>query len=81
MPWQQSQLLFEALDTAGDDATLVLFEKLTHGFFNIRQVDEVDCGGVTIYRTQCGQPSRERWSCDPTENIPGMVRGFLRAQL
>ncbi len=81
MPWQQSGLLFEALDSVGDDATLVLFEKLTHGFFNNRQLDEVDCGAVTVRRSRTDKSSRERWSCDAQQNIPGMVEDFLRAHL
>jgi len=81
IPWQQSRLLFNALDAVGEDATLVLFEKLGHGFFNNPRLAEADCGRVTVHRTQTRRNSRNRWTSHPQDNIPTMVESFLRAHL
>lgn len=49
--WQQSQMLFDALDRAGNGARLVLLENLSHGFFNNPGLDATDVGTVTERRT------------------------------
>lgn len=51
VPWQQSWLLFEALANAGHEATLVLLEKLEHGFFNNNGLDTADVGLATVHRS------------------------------
>jgi acetyl esterase/lipase len=81
IPWQQSRLLFDALDSVGEDATLVLFEKLSHGFFNNPQLAEEDYGSVTVHRTLTRRSSRARWTSNQQEGIPAMVESFLRAHL
>lgn len=80
IPCSQSRHLFQALGAAGNDATLVLFEKLGHGFFNDRNLEAEDYGRVTIHQTpSCA--AQARWACDPTESIPSMVCNFFRAHL
>ena len=81
MPWQQSWLLFEALSDAEDDATLVLFEKLGHGFFNNPRLADIDYGKVKVHRSQTKRASRAHWSCDVSSDIPSMVMSFFRAHL
>lgn len=51
VPWQQSRLLFDALEAAGNDATLLLMEKLGHGFLNNSRLNKVDCGRITLHRS------------------------------
>lgn len=81
MPWQQSWLLFEALSDAEDDATLVLFEKLGHGFFNNPRLADFDYGKVKVHRSQTERASRAHWSCNVSSDIPSMVMSFFRAHL
>jgi acetyl esterase/lipase len=64
IPWSQSKYLFDALNAAGDETVLV-FEKLGHGFFNHRQLAEEDYGAVTILRS----------------NMPGLGTGGSRLQI
>jgi acetyl esterase/lipase len=52
VPWQQSQLLFNALEASGNDATLLLLEKLGHGFLNKSDLDAIDHGRITRYSTR-----------------------------
>jgi acetyl esterase/lipase len=52
VPWQQSQLLFNALEASGNDATLLLLEKLGHGFLNKSELDSMDHGCITRYSTR-----------------------------
>ena len=73
----QSELLFEALSGAGNDATLVLVEGLGHGFFNRPALEE-----------GAGHRMRVRTSADPggpcrpvDEPIFAMVEGFFRRTL
>jgi acetyl esterase/lipase len=40
VPWQQSEMLYNALAQAGCNAELVLIEGLGHGFFNRNDLDE-----------------------------------------
>ncbi len=80
VPWQQSRMLFDALDASGNEATLVLLEKLSHGFFNNSELDAVDVGAVTILhsaKVAGGQPSR------PLAGVRcfGLVEDFLRKHL
>jgi len=81
MPWQQSWLLFEALSDAKDDATLVLFERLGHGFVNEPRLADIDYGKVKVHRSQTERASRAHWSCDFSLDIPSMVMSFFRAHL
>ncbi len=80
IPAEQSRYLFEALNDAGCDATLVLFQNLRHGFFNNPNLAREDIGVVSTYRSSI-PTERVLWSCDPTENIPTMVSSFFRAHL
>lgn len=81
IPWQQSWYLFEALSAAQDDATLVLFEKLGHGFFNNPKLAEIDYGRVKVHRSQTERASRGFWTCEDSADIPDMVKSFLQAHL
>jgi acetyl esterase/lipase len=84
IPAQQSHYLFYALEDAGCDATLVLFQNLKHGFFNNPNLAREDVGAVSVFCSSfpAGRPvGRTAWSCDPDENIPSMVRSFFRAHL
>ncbi len=47
VPWTQSQLLYDALAAAGNDVTLVKYERLGHGFFNNSDLDESSIGAAT----------------------------------
>jgi acetyl esterase/lipase len=80
IPSSLSRYLFDALTTAGSDATLVLFEKLKHGFFNDRNLEERDYGKVTIHPSP-NTANQVRWACNPTQNIPSMVSSFFQAHL
>jgi acetyl esterase/lipase len=81
MPWQQSWFLFEALKNVQNDATLVLFEKLSHGFFNHPHLEDVDYGKVTVHRNQPDHSPRPAWSCNPSDRILAMVESFLQTHL
>lgn len=81
IPWQQSRLLFDALNAVRNDATLILFEKLTHGFFNNRALAEADLGAVTVHRSQTDLNSRNLWTSDPSADIPNLVASFFKAHL
>jgi acetyl esterase/lipase len=56
VPWQQSWLLFEALRAAENDATLMLLEKLGHGFLNNSALDTADHGRVTLHSSRTVSP-------------------------
>jgi acetyl esterase/lipase len=51
IPWPQSRLLFEALQAAENEVTLLTFQRLGHGFFNNSKLDFVDPGSVTMFRS------------------------------
>ncbi len=80
VPCSQSLYLFDALSAAGAHATLVLFQKLTHGFFNLRDLAEQDYGSVDVFRSDSSSDSPV-WNCNPAESIPGMVSSFLQFSL
>ncbi len=80
IPSSQSRYLFDALTAARSDATLVLFEKLSHGFFNNPGLGDQDYGRVTVHPAASGV-LKSRWSCDPGANIPSMVTSFFQAHL
>jgi acetyl esterase/lipase len=80
IPASQSRYLFDALIASENDAVLVLFEKLKHGFFNNRRLAEEDYGAVTVHRPGAGQIA-PRWLCDPAARIPSMVSSFFQAHL
>jgi acetyl esterase/lipase len=77
IPSPQSEYLFNALTAAGNDVTLILFEKLKHGFFNHPNLAEVDYGARVVRQSV----NHGVWAADPAADIPSMVCGFLRAAL
>jgi acetyl esterase/lipase len=80
IPSAQSQYLFDALAAAGNDVTLVLFEKLKHGFFNNPRLAEEDYGAVTVQQSSANRQNTNP-VLDPLADIPSMVESFLRSQL
>ena len=80
IPCQQSRYLFHALSDAGNDATLVLFEKLKHGFFNNPNLSQEKYGSVTVHRSS-RHANTKSWECNSDEDIPSMVSRFFRSQL
>jgi acetyl esterase/lipase len=66
IPWQQSQMLFDALSKSGSPATLVLVERLGHGFFNRGDLDSLDAGQCRMFHSshaesmQFAREARER---------------------
>lgn len=81
IPWQQSWLLFEALGRQGNDATLILLERLGHGFFNNPKLDGVDPGRITIHRSQAGTQNSGSRSFESTRFGFDMVEAFFRSHL
>ena len=81
IPRNQSRYLFDALSAMHNDATLVLFEKLAHGFFNNPDLAKIDYGKVTVHSSHTDRASRSRWSCNGSVDIASMVTGFLQAHL
>ncbi len=80
IPSIQSRYLFDALAAAGNDAVLVLFQNLKHGFFNNPRLADEDYGSVTVHRPSAG--FRETaWACDPAASIPAMVISFFQSHL
>jgi acetyl esterase/lipase len=80
IPCAQSEYLFDALSAAGNDATLVLFEKLGHGFFNNRNLAGEDYGAVSVRQSAAARVN-PAWTCDPRADIPAMVRTFFLSHL
>ena len=80
IPPAQSDYLFHALSAAGNDATLVQFEKLGHGFFNNRKLADENYGAVSV-RQSAAALANSSWTCDRHTDIPSIVRTFFRAQL
>jgi len=80
IPCQQSRYLFDSLSDAGNDATLVLFENLKHGFFNTPNLDHDKYGSVTVHRSS-QVVSGKNWVCNPDEDFLSMVSSFFRFQL
>ena len=81
IPRNQSRYLFDALSAMHNDATLVLFEKLAHGFFNNPDLAKIDYGKVIVHSSHTDRASRSRWSCNGSVDIASMVTGFLQAHL
>ncbi len=79
IPWSQSRYLFDALTAEGNEATLVLLEKLGHGFFNNKNLAEEKYGRVTVHGA--GLEENRLWTCNPTATIPHMVSTFFQAHL
>jgi acetyl esterase/lipase len=81
IPWQQSQLLFEALRNTSNNVTLMVLERLGHGFFNNSRLDFVDPGAITIYQSSSAtRPSFGR----RVQRIPfgfDLVDEFFRSHL
>jgi acetyl esterase/lipase len=80
IPCKQSEYLFRAIEGTGNEATLVLFEKLKHGFFNNPKLAEEDCGAVSFFQSGAAH-ANPSWVCDSRADIPSMVRSFFRAHL
>lgn len=80
IPVSQSRYLFDALCTASTEATLVLLEKLSHGFFNSSNLVATDVGKVNVAQSPAAKSSA-RWGCDPSAAIVPMVSSFFRAHL
>jgi acetyl esterase/lipase len=76
IPCSQSRSLFHALQAAGGDVTLVLFEKLRHGFLNNPALAIEDYGARTVH--QSAPPGASPWRSAPEESIPSMVSRFFR---
>jgi len=57
VPWTQSQLLYDALADAGNEVTLVKYERLGHGFFMNSSLDETAIGAATAL--SAGDPNGE----------------------
>jgi acetyl esterase/lipase len=79
IPCAQSLYLFEALAAAGNDVTIVLAEKLKHGFFNDPRLAEQDCGAVTIRMSL--ENDEAGWRCPPAADLISLVSRFLQAHL
>jgi acetyl esterase/lipase len=80
IPPSQSRSLFDALSDAGNDATLVLFEKLKHGFFNNPDLPREAYGTVTVLRSR-QHGSRTSWDCNPAEDVFSMASEFFKLHL
>jgi len=80
IPYLQSRYLFDSLNDAGNDATLVEFETLKHGFFNNANLAHENYGRVTVHRS-LSQARGVAWDCNVDETIPSMVSSFFRAYL
>jgi acetyl esterase/lipase len=81
MPWQQSLLLFEALRDTNNEVTLMVLERLGHGFFNNSKLDLVDPGTVTLYQSSSASHSAFG---SRVQQIPfgfDLVEEFFRSQL
>jgi acetyl esterase/lipase len=81
MPWQQSLFLFEALRDAESDATLLVMERLGHGFFNNSKLDFVDPGEITVY--QSSSATRSAFG-EHVEKVPfgfDLAEAFFRSHL
>jgi acetyl esterase/lipase len=80
IPESQSKHLYNALVAKGNDAVLVLFEKLGHGFFNNKNLESEFYGKVTVYPSG-SEMSSSHWACDAAASIPQMVITFFQAHL
>jgi acetyl esterase/lipase len=81
IPWQQSWLLFEALDRRSNDATLILIERLGHGFFNRPNLDAVEPGKITIHRSHANLRDSVRLPFESVRFGFDLVEAFFRTQL
>jgi len=81
IPWQQSWLFFEALGQHKIDATLILLERLGHGFFNNPKLDAVDPGKITIHRSPASMQSPGSLSLNSVRFGFDMVEAFFRTHL
>ena len=80
IPYAQSEYLWDALTGAGNDATLVLFQKLGHGFFNNWNLAEEDYGTVSVRQSPAARMS-PTWACAMHTDILSMISSFFRAHL
>jgi acetyl esterase/lipase len=81
MPWQQSQILFEALEKAGTIANLVLIERLGHGFFNRSDLDSVAAGTTQIFASSREEAQSFAMELKESPFGFGLVEEFFRRNL
>ena len=78
VPYNQSELLFRALARSGGEASLVLIERLGHGFFDRNNLDDAGEREVRVWRCRDGVangPAVER------RLLFGEVEGFFHQHL
>jgi len=80
IPPSQSRYLYDALSQTENDAILVLFQNLKHGFFNNARLAEEDYGAVTVLCSPMSE-LEAKWSCPAGASIPTMVTDFFRVHL
>jgi acetyl esterase/lipase len=81
IPWPQSRLLFEALQAAENEVTMLVFERLGHGFFNNSKLDFVDPGSVTMFRSAASKAFDSGAKVDKIGFGFDFVEDFLRTHL
>ena len=81
IPWPQSRLLFEALQGAENEVTMLTFERLGHGFFNNSKLDFVDPGSVTMFRSAASKAFEYGARADKIGFGFDFVEDFLRTHL
>lgn len=81
IPWPQSRLLFEALQAAENEVTMLTFERLGHGFFNNSKLDFVDPGSVTMFRSAASKAFEYGARADKVGFGFDFVEDFLRTHL
>jgi acetyl esterase/lipase len=81
IPWQQSRLLFDALLAAGNEVTMLTFERLGHGFFNNSKLDFVDPGCITLARSADSRAFEHGARADKIGFGFDLVEDFLRTHL
>jgi len=81
IPWPQSRLLFEALQAAGNELTMLTFERLGHGFFSNSKLDFVDPGSVTMFRSAASKAFDRGAKADKIGFGFDLVEDFLRTHL
>jgi len=81
IPWQQSWLLFDSLCRQGNEATLVLLERLGHGFFNNPKLDAIDPGKITVHRSNASMHTPGSLLFESVRFGFDMVEAFFRTHL
>jgi acetyl esterase/lipase len=81
IPWPQSRLLFEALQAAENEVTMLTFERLAHGFFNNSKLDFIDPGSATMFRSAASKAFDCGAGADKIGFGFDFVEDFLRTHL